>query len=321
MKKFFALVMILFTVTACAHIVDNHRVEAQKAGVVAITSQSTIDKTKSGLGSGFFIKENYIITNYHVTGGPEYTLKVIAEGSSTGYDAEVLMSDKDTDIAVVKLKNWDEFIKKNPNIKYLEFAHRMPETTDTAWVIGHPWGLFWSVSKGIISIEGRKSPAPFPMWWIQSDAHIYNGNSGGPMLNDDADVIGINSIMMAKEGGSYGFAIPFPIIQKVINDLEKYKEVRWLSLGISYEDPGVTIKDVVPNSAAQKAGLMPGDQILKVRADDDDHRVRINTGFELVEYLSALDYANKVELTVKRKDRVIDIMVQPDFKLSSDYSK
>lgn len=313
--------MIVFTVTACANTSDNHRIAREKSAVVAIMSQSTTDKTKGGLGSGFFIKDNYIITNYHVVGGFDYTLKVGAENATNTYDAELVMGDKETDVAVVRLKNWDEFKKKNPNVTTLDFARKLPETTDTVWAIGHPWGLFWSVSRGIVSIGGRKSPSEFPMWWIQSDAHIFQGNSGGPLLNDDGDVVGINSVMMAKEGGSYGFAIPFPMIQKVIHDLEKYKEVRWPSLGVTFEDPGVTIKDVMPNSAAQKAGLEPGDQIIKMRADDDDHRTVINGGFDLISYLSTLDYQTKVEFTIKRKDKVVDIMVQPGFKLTSEYTK
>jgi serine protease DegQ len=242
------------------------------------------------------------------------------ENNDELYEAEIVLGDKDSDVAVIKLKDWEKFKKENPQLTYLKFADKMPDATDTAWAIGHPWGLFYSISKGIISVEGRKSPNPIPTWWIQSDAHIFQGNSGGPLLNEDGDVLGINSVMIAREGGSYGFAIPFPLIKKVINDLEKYKEVRWVNLGISVETPGVTIKEISNNSAAKEAGIKPGDRIVSIKTEEI-HLTPINQMFDLISFLSVLDYQTKVQIVVERDDELITLDLTPKFKLNKEYVK
>lgn len=316
MKHFFTFFLLLVTLTACNE--NDYTIASKKAAVVIIFEKDKTDPNAGGVGTGFFVKENYIITNFHVAGEKNYNLEIAMENGNKTYEAELVYGDKDTDVAVIKLKNWEEFKKDNPQLTYLNLSTKNPQATDTVWAIGHPWGLFYSISKGIVSIEGRKSPSPFPMWWIQTDAKVYNGNSGGPLLNEDGDVIGMNSIMVAKEGGSYGFAIPSPMITKVINDLEKYKEVRWLTLGISIEGPGVKIKELSSDSSAKTAGIEVGDQIISVRAKDSSI-VNVNSAFDLISYLSTLDYANELELIVKRNDKLVELVVAPKFKLSTEY--
>lgn len=310
--------LMLVTLTAC-NTNDDYTIANKKTGVIAILMENTINPNESGVGTGFLIKENYIVTNFHVAGDTNYALKVGMEGNDKTYDAELVFGDKDTDVAVIKVKNWEEFKKENPQITFLTFAGAMPKATDVAWAIGHPWGLFYTISKGIISVPERKSPSPFPMWWIQTDAHVFQGNSGGPLLNENGEVIGMNSVMLAREGGSYGFAIPFPLIQKILNDLEKYKEVRWANLGISIDGPGVTIKELMPEGAAKAANLQAGDQIVSVEANDASET--INTAFDLISFLSTLDYQDKIKLTIKRDDTLIDLYVNPKFRLNGDYAK
>jgi S1-C subfamily serine protease len=317
MKNFLAFVLVLVTLTACVKNEDN-LIESKKTAVVAILAENKDKPSESGVGTGFFIKDNYIVTNYHVVGDGNYNLKVGMENNDELYEAEIVLGDKDSDVAVIKLKDWEKFKKENPQLTYLKFADKMPDATDTAWAIGHPWGLFYSISKGIISVEGRKSPNPIPTWWIQSDAHIFQGNSGGPLLNEDGDVLGINSVMIAREGGSYGFAIPFPLIKKVINDLEKYKEVRWANLGISVETPGVTIKEVSNNSAANEAGLKPGDRIVSIKTEEI-HLTPINQMFDLISFLSVLDYQTKIQIFVERGNELITLNLTPKFKLNNEY--
>lgn len=320
MRQLFAVIFVLFSLTACNELSftskNDYHIANEKTAIVAImATNATATPPTSGLGTGFFIKENYIITNYHVAGDPAFKLKVGNETSDKMYEAEVIYGDKDTDIAVIKLKNWDEFKKDNPQVTYLKFSDTLPKVTDPVWVIGHPWGLFYSISKGIVSNEGRKSPASFPMWWIQTDAHVYEGNSGGPLLNDEGEVLGINSVMIAQTGGSYGFAIPESLIRKVISDLENYKQVRWASLGITFEGPGIKVKDLSADGAAKKAGLQAGDTIVSVDGKD------IKVPFDLIEHLSGLDYQTKVQLGIKRDNKMHIIDVQPGFKLSTDYPK
>lgn len=319
MKYFLAFMLMFVTLTACTKN-DDYLIESKKTAVVAIMAENKDKPSEGGIGTGFFINDNYIVTNFHVVGDGNYNLKVGMENNDAIYDAEIVFGDKDSDIAVIKLKDWDKFKKENPQLTYLKFADKMPKATDTAWAIGHPWGLFYSISKGIISVEGRKSPNPIPTWWIQSDAHIFQGNSGGPLLNEDGEVIGINSVMIAREGGSYGFAIPFPLIKKIINDLEKYKEVRWASLGISVETPGVTIKEMMDNSAAKEAGFNNGDKIISIKTEET-HSVPISQMFDLISFLSILDYQTKVQIVVERGDELITLDLTPKYKTNLDYSK
>lgn len=311
--------LMLVTLTACTKNED-HLIMSKKTAVVAILAENKVNSNEGGVGTGFFIKDNYIVTNFHVVGNGEYNLKVGMENNDALYEAEIVLGDKDSDIAVIKLKDWEKFKTENPQLTYLKFAEKMPEATDTAWAIGHPWGLFYSISKGIISVEGRKSPNPIPTWWIQSDAHIFQGNSGGPLLNEDGEVVGINSVMIAREGGSYGFAIPTPLIKKIISDLEKYKEVRWANLGISAETPGVTIKELVDNGAAKEAGFKVGDKLLSIKTEEI-HPVAINQMFDLISFLSILDYQTKVQIVVKRGEEEITLDVTPKFKLNSEYAQ
>lgn len=319
MKKVIALLLMVVTLTAC-NMNEDYTIANKKSAIVAILMENKDKPNEGGVGTGFLIKENYIVTNFHVAGDPNLTLKVGMEGNDKTYDAEFVMGDKDTDVAVIKLKNWEEFKKENPQLTFLQFAKEMPKATDTAWAIGHPWGLFYTISKGIISVPERKSPSPIPMWWIQTDADVFQGNSGGPLLNENGEVVGMNSLMLAKEGGSYGFAIPYVLIQKIINDLEKYKEVRWVTLGISIDSPGITIKELSPDSAAKAAGLQVGDQIVSVRTELI-HETPVHTAFDLISFLSELDHQTKIQMIVKRGEDLINLDVVPKFKLNTEYSK
>ena len=319
MKHFLAFMLMLVTLTAC-NTNEDYTIANKKNAVIAILMENTNNPNESGVGTGFLIKENYIVTNFHVAGDPNITLKVGMEGNDKTYDAELVVGDKETDVAVIRVKNWEEFKTENPQLTFLTFANSMPKATDVAWAIGHPWGLFYTISKGIISVPERKSPSPIPMWWIQTDADVFQGNSGGPLLNDNGEVVGMNSVMLAREGGSYGFAIPFPLIQKILNDLEQYKEVRWATLGISIDGPGVTIKELTADGAAKESGLQVGDQIISIRTETV-HETPVQNAFDLISFLSELNYQNKIQITVKRGDDLINLDVVPKFKLNTDFAK
>lgn len=320
MRKILASLMIMFAVVACTKDPVTMIAES-KMGIVVIVakkSAATPIDAKSGLGTGSIIGENVILTNFHVA-GDSTELKI---GFITGddlYDAEIVHGDKDSDVAVLRLKDWNKFTKENPDYRILEFAKHRPRDGETVYVIGHPWGLFYSVSKGIVSIAKRKSPAPFPVWWIQTDAHVYNGNSGGPMLDENGDIVGMNSVMVVNEGGSYGFAIPTPLIAKITSDLAKYKEVRWATLGIVMKSPGVTVKEISPGSAAAETTLRPDDRIVGLMIDRK--LIKINDSLDVISELSLLDYDSEIVLMVERENSVLKINIKPKFKLSSDFPK
>lgn len=325
MRKILASLMIMFVVVACSKDPVTMVAESKQGIVAIIAEQNNVDSTGSvigkpltGIGTGYFVGENVIITNFHVAGDKK-SLKVGYTNADSFYDAEVIYGDKESDVAVIKLKDWDKFKKDNPNYRLLQFATHEPRDGETVYVIGHPWGLFYSVSKGIVSLSMRKSPNSIPTWWIQTDAHVYNGNSGGPMLNESGEVVGMNSMMMAQEGGSYGFALPAPLIQKITSDLEKYKEVRWATLGIMMKSPGVTIDSVDPAGPAVKSELKPGDKIVGIKVNK--HVYPVKTSLDLISRLSVLDYTDMIHLLVERNDNTIDILFKPGYKLSSQYPK
>jgi serine protease Do len=323
MQKILASLMIMFVLVACTPDPVTMIAES-KQGVVAIIAEQKPDptgiqgKSVTGIGTGYFVGENIIITNFHVAGDKK-SIKVGFSTADAFYDAEFLYGDKESDVAVIKLKDWDKFKKDNPDYRLLHFSQTLPKDGETVYVIGHPWGLFYSVSKGIVSLSMRKSPNTIPTWWIQTDAHVYNGNSGGPMLNEIGEVVGMNSMMMAQEGGSYGFALPASLIQKITMDLEKYKEVRWATLGIMMKPPGVTIESIDPNGPAAKSELKPGDKIVGIKVNK--HSYPVDSSLDLISSLSILDYTTMIHLLVERDNTIIDVMFKPGYKLTSQYPK
>lgn len=320
MRRILVSLMIMFAVVACTK--DPVRmIEDSKLGIVVIMAKKesvTPAEAKGGLGTGSIIGENVILTNFHVA-GDSTELKI---GFITGddlYDAEFVYGDKESDVAVIRLKDWGKFARENPEHRALTLATHRPREGETIYTIGHPWGLFYSVSKGIVSTAKRKSPMSVPTWWIQTDAHVYNGNSGGPMLNENGEIVGMNSVMVANEGGSYGFAIPTPLVEKITRDLEKYKEVRWAMLGVLMKSPGVTVKEITPGSAASRSELRVNDKIVGLVVGN--RVIKVADSLDVISELSLIDYDTPIYLMVEREYAVIKIQVIPSYKLSKDFPK
>lgn len=320
MKKILASLIIVFTLVACSANTVNMIADAKK-GIVSIVAEKNaegIQPAGNGLGTGFIIAENTIVTNYHVAGNSK-SLKIAFATADDFYDAEFVFGDEASDVAVIKLKDWDKFIKENPDYRVMKFANYVPKDGSEVYVIGHPWGLLYSVSKGIVSLSMRKSPNTIPTWWIQTDAHVYNGNSGGPMLNEDGEVLGMNSVMVSNEGGSYGFALPATLIKKIINDLKTYNEVRWATIGITMKSPGVTVNGIDPTGPASKSTLQVNDKIVGLEVDD--RKIDIHNSLDIISALSLIDYKSPIKLVVERDDSVIKVYVEPSFKLSNQFPK
>lgn len=319
-KTAFALIFVSFFATACT---EAQKVEHIKNGIVSIVASKTEMNMFSNppslrnvesLGTGFFIKENYIVTCYHVIEQAE-VIKVNAEHGNRPYEAELVFGDKLSDVAVIRIKEWSMFKAEN-KVTYLELADRNDDySTKEVMTIGHPWGLFWSVSKGIISSDLRR-PEANPRWFLQTDARVFPGNSGGPLLTLDGKVLGINALMFSKEGGSFGMVIPTPSFMKVINDLEKYNEVRWPSMGILMNNSGAVMQ-VNEDSPAQKAGIQVYDEIILVRSGEVVDSV--NSADKLVAVVSTFDYQDKIELTVVRGGQEFILDLYPDYKLSDAF--
>lgn len=296
-------VAISFVLVGCVDVKET--ILSKKDAVVLI-----VNKGKGGMGTGFFIGDNIIVTNYHVVDGNK-DIEIKTEKGNKFYAAEIVKSDEFADIAIVKIKDWEDFIKNNTYIP-LEFNNSYRQLDDV-YAIGHPWSLTWSISKGVISAEVRF--APVPKFLLQTDAHVYQGNSGGPLLNQNGEVIGINSNMLANEGGSYGLAIPSILIQKVLNDLEKYNEVRWPVIGVTL-DSNIVI-EVNPLSPAFHAGIKEKDVILAVQTKYN--RYRVFNSEDLISRLAVTDYQDPITIVVKRNEKLISIVVEPSYKKSSDF--
>ncbi len=231
----------------------------------------------SSIGSGFIIsKDGLIVTNHHVIDDTTEINVNLHDGSK--YKAKVVGIDKKTDIALLKI---------NPN-KELKFANFGDSASarigEWVIVIGNPYGLGGSVSVGIVSARGRDINNGQSDEYIQTDAAINKGNSGGPMFNVKGEVIGISTAIFSPSGGSVGigFATPSSTAIQVVKQLREQGEVTRGWIGVSVQDiseeiaesmklentKGAFVVDVIKDSPADKAGLLPTDIILKFEDQD-----------------------------------------------------
>ncbi|MGJ8628886.1 MAG: Do family serine endopeptidase [Sulfitobacter sp.] len=232
---------------------------------------------RQGLGSGFVVSEDgQIVTNHHVVEGAEEVTVKFADGRS--FDAKVIGSDPMTDIALLK-------IEADATLPFVAFGSSDTlRVGDEVVAVGNPFGLGGTVTSGIISALSRDIHAgPFDDF-IQTDAAINRGNSGGPLFNNDGDVIGVNTAIISPGGGSVGigFAVPSDLVQTVVADLADDGQIArgWLGVNIrpmteevanvlGYDAPkGAVIEAVSEGSPAADAGLKKGDIILSFNGAD-----------------------------------------------------
>lgn len=215
------------------------------------------------LGSGFIIsKDGYIVTNQHVINKAKVINIILYNNEKC--EAEVIGEDKQTDLALLKISTPTEL---TPAVFGDSDALRVGD-----WVlaIGNPFGLGGSVTAGIVSAKSRDIESGSYDNFIQTDAAINQGNSGGPMFNLKGEVIGINSAIFSSTGESMGigFATPAKMAQWVINQLRRNGKVTRGWIGISIKpalnaEDGILVTRITENSPAQKAGFMAGDIIHK----------------------------------------------------------
>lgn len=224
---------------------------------------------QQSLGSGFIVSEDgYIITNNHVVErADEITVKLYNQKE---YKAKVVGKDRDTDLAIIKIE------AKGLRTAVLGDSDIM-NVGDWVVAVGSPFGLEQTVTQGIISAKGRIIGAGPYDDFLQTDAAINPGNSGGPLVNLDGEVIGINTAITSKSGGSEGvsFAIPVNMAKKIYSDIvQKGKVVRgWLGVAIQDLTPelaahfkvkeGVLIAQIFRGGPAEKAGMKQGDVVVE----------------------------------------------------------
>ena len=263
-------------------------------------------------GSGFFISEDgLVVTNHHVIDkGSEFTL-VMDDG--TELVAELLGSDQRSDLALLKVKDTDR------TFDYVKFAEEVPAVGEWVLAVGNPFGLGGTVTAGIVSARGRDINARNYESFIQIDAAVNKGNSGGPTFNLEGEVIGVNTAIFSPSGGNVGiaFAIPSEVAQDVIADLKNGGKVKrgWLgvhiqnvtediaeSLGLA-DAAGAMVTHTDESAPAFKAGVQIGDVILAV----DGNPVK-NTR-ELARAIGRAEPESDVQLTIWRDEREIKLTV------------
>jgi serine protease Do len=222
-------------------------------------------------GSGVIIsKEGEILTNWHVVDKATEIRCLLYSGQS--FYAKLVGSDKDTDLALLKLET-----SKAETFPFAGLGDSsVLKEGDFVMAMGAPWGLTRSVSIGIVSCTRRYLPEGEYSLWLQTDASICPGNSGGPLINTSGQVVGINTLG-AMLGGDLGFAIPSETIHHVLPQFREYKKANWSWLGLQLQPlrdfnrniyfdatQGVIVAETDPDSPARRAGLQPRDRIIRV---------------------------------------------------------
>ncbi|MGF1846332.1 Do family serine endopeptidase [Vibrio lentus] len=267
--------------------------------------EQTRERPFRGLGSGVIIdaKKGHIVTNYHVINGADDIKVKLHDGRE--YDAELIGGDQMSDIALLKLE-------KAKNLTQIKVADSDKlRVGDFSVAIGNPFGLGQTVTSGIVSALGRSglNLENFENF-IQTDAAINSGNSGGALVNLNGELIGINTAILGPNGGNVGigFAIPSNMMKNLTEQILDFGEVKRGMLGVQggevtselaealgYESSkGAFVSQIVPDSAADKAGLKAGDIIVSINGK------RIDTFSELRAKVATLGAGKQIELGVIR---------------------
>jgi serine protease Do len=256
-------------------------------------------------GSGFVISpDGYLITNNHVIDSATKVQVIFDQNNK--YEADLVGTDQRTDLALLKIK------ANGKTFPYVKLSSSNPRVGDWVIAVGNPFGLGGTVTAGIVSAHGRDIGTG-PYDYMQIDAAVNKGNSGGPTFNLDGEVVGVNTAIYSPSGGSIGiaFAIPAKTAAEVIEQLKTTGSVKrgWLgvriqsldddmaaSLGLN-ETKGALVNEVTVPSPAAEAGIKNGDTILSVNG------VKINDSRDLARQIANFTPGTKVDVKVLRGQR------------------
>ena len=268
-----------------------------------------------GFGSGVIISEDgYIVTNNHVIeGADEIDVKL---NDNREFKGKLIGTDPNTDLALIKIEGDDFPTLPIGNSDALKVGE---------WVlaVGNPFNLTSTVTAGIVSAKARSLGVYNGgiESFIQTDAAINQGNSGGALVNARGELVGINAVLSSPTGAyaGYGFAIPTSIMTKVVSDLKEFGTVQRAILGISGHDldertkdkdlgtvEGVYVAEVTDGSGAKAAGIEPGDVIIRIAGK------KVHNMAELQENLTMYRPGDKVEVTILRnkKEKTLDVTLK-----------
>ena len=265
-----------------------------------------------GMGTGFFINKIHIVTNYHVIKNFDKIsiyafnhLFPITDVTVIGYDEEI-------DIAVLQ-------INEDVEHHFLRWSDTAPLIGEDVYALGHGMSQLWSLTKGILSYDYRQNPGTSFVHYMQTDAVINSGNSGGPLLNEDGEVIGVNTLLISpdKYYVGYGYILPTPLVKRAVTQIlatgehikpfmgilmghiegrEQYEELKAEGIGHYLE-----IKEVTKNSPADHFGLLAGDIIISI--DDKD----IQVVPQVIELLWERNPGDQIRFKVYRNNEYITI--------------
>jgi serine protease Do len=278
------------------------------------------DGPQIGSGSGVIISESgYIVTNHHVVEDAD-DIKVVLDDNKE-YKAKLIGSDPSTDLAVIKIDT------REAEFSYLTFANS-DNVQVGQWVlaVGNPFNLASTVTAGIVSAKARninilreKAGNIAIESFIQTDAAVNPGNSGGALVDLNGNLVGINTAIATPTGtyAGYSFAVPSNLVRKVVDDIVNYGVVQRGFLGVSISSltseqanelgikdvQGVYISEIVAGSGADDAGLEPGDVITKI------NDVRVKSSSELQELVARQSPGDKINVEVIRKSKTLALNV------------
>lgn len=275
-------------------------------GNQVIIPQQQGPQEKTAYGSAFFIsKDGYLVTNHHVI---ENASRIsITLNDRRELDATLVGSDERTDVAVLKVNGANFPELKIGNVNQLKVG-------EPVLAIGSPFGFDYSASAGIVSAKSRNMSGETSVPFIQTDAALNPGNSGGPLFNQHGEVVGVNSRIFSGTGGYMGlsFSIPIDVAMDVVQQLKTNGKVTRSYLGVMLQDidrnlaeayklpkpEGSLINQVTSKSPAEKAGLKSGDVILKINGSS------ISRTSDLLNVLNRVAPSQTVQLEVLRDDKV-----------------
>ena len=265
-----------------------------------------------GAGSGFFISsDGLVVTNYHVVENATEISISLKDGREL--DAEIVGTDEPTDLALLRVEG-DEF----PFVQFDTDPHY--RVGDWVVAVGNPFGLGGTATAGIISARGRDINANAYDDFLQIDAAVNRGNSGGPAFDTTGKVVGVNTAIYSPNGGNVGiaFAIPASVVKQVVFDLMDDGNVTRGYLGVSIQDvspdiassvgleraTGALVTEPRPDGPAQKAGVQSGDIILRVNGD------KIDDARDLARLIAQYDPETEVTLNIWRSGERIKVKVK-----------
>lgn len=269
--------------------------------------------SQEGSGSGVIISDDgYIVTNNHVVAGAD-KIEVILNDRRT-YVGEVIGADASTDVALIRIKE--------KNLPFLSYGNsELVRVGEWALAVGNPFNLESTVTAGIISAKGRSNildvnKRPIESF-IQTDAAVNPGNSGGALVNTNGELIGINTAIASNNGAyqGYSFAVPVNIVKKIVSDLVEFGMVQRAYFGVSIRDldakfaadknikllKGVYVNGVTLGGSAEDAGMQEGDVITKIESSN------VGSVSELQEQLSKYRPGDKINIVAMRNNKEMNI--------------